>query len=232
MSNLSKKLLVSGCGISWSGQERPTWVKLFKLAGADIIDVGGPGVSNQWILNQTFLKLQEDTEIKVAIVQLTAIGKLDVEVDADRIGELVKPDSLRNFVHHGIWPSSASLDHAAKQLWNRWLYSPGLELEDIFCKLILLKSWCQTNGVELTVVQGYALKWETKQVDRLKDIITDIYLSISEEYENSPEYALRTDDIGVPCLPYQLVIANYIARLAVPEIVKNLAKVEKILTNK
>ena len=175
MSKSNKKILVSGCGISWSGQERPTWVKLFRLSSANIIDIGGPAVSNQWIINQTFLKLLEDPEIKTAIVQLTCIGKLDVEVDTDRINELVKPDSLRNFVYRGIWPSSASLDHPAKQLWYRWLYSPGLELEEVFCKLVLLKSWCQTNGVELTVVQGYKLDWTVKHYNQLKKILLNMH---------------------------------------------------------
>jgi len=218
--------------MSWSGQERPTWVKLFKLAGANIVDVGGPAVSNQWILNQAILKLQADPEIKTAVIQLTSLGKLDVEVDENRIRELVEPDTLRNFTHNGVWPSSSSLEHPAKQLWYQWLRSPGLETQDLFCKLLLLKDWCTNRGVELTVLQGYQITWTDTQKNQLKNIVTDIDSNIGDSYVNSSEYHLRTDELGVPCLPYQIKIAQYIAELAVPGLVLKLQKVEKSLTKK
>ena len=45
------KILISGCGISFQG-ERPTWVKMLKLLGVDLVDVSGPAISNYLILNQ------------------------------------------------------------------------------------------------------------------------------------------------------------------------------------
>ena len=45
------KILISGCGISWSMQERPTWVKVLRLCNVDIDDQAGPAISNQMILN-------------------------------------------------------------------------------------------------------------------------------------------------------------------------------------
>jgi hypothetical protein len=226
---MSSKILISGCGMSWSGQERPTWVKLFKLASAEIVDVGGPAVSNQWILNRAFLKLSEDPTIKRAVIQLTCVGKLDVEVNSERIKELVELDSLRNFVYQGVWPSSMSLDHPAKQLWDQWLSSPVLELQDIFCKLVMLKFWCDNNGVALTVMQGYELEWADTQRQQLANIITDINFNFGDDYINSPEYALRKDELGVPCLEYQIKIAERIANVAAPELLEKLRKVKKVL---
>ena len=66
----NKKVLVSGCGFSFGGQERKTWVNVLKSVGVNIVDVGGPAVSNQWILNQAFLKLLEDESINQVILQL------------------------------------------------------------------------------------------------------------------------------------------------------------------
>jgi hypothetical protein len=51
----NKKILISGCGFSFSKQERKTWVNVLKSVGVNIVDVGGPAVSNQWILNKTFI---------------------------------------------------------------------------------------------------------------------------------------------------------------------------------
>ena len=45
------KILISGCGLTWSKQERPTWVNVLKLCGVDIDDQAGPAISNQLILN-------------------------------------------------------------------------------------------------------------------------------------------------------------------------------------
>ena len=109
MSKSDKKLLVSGCGITFSGQTSKTWVNILSVAGADIIDVGAPAVSNQWIINRAFLQLEADPEIKKAIIQLTAIGKLDVEIDDERVKVLVEPDSIRDFTVDNVWPSSFSI---------------------------------------------------------------------------------------------------------------------------
>ena len=45
------KILTSGCGLSWSKQDRPTWVNVLKLCGVEIDDQAGPAISNQLILN-------------------------------------------------------------------------------------------------------------------------------------------------------------------------------------
>ena len=50
------KILISGCGISFSGI-KPTWVKVLKLCGYDITDVSGPAISNQLITNQIIEKI-------------------------------------------------------------------------------------------------------------------------------------------------------------------------------
>ena len=112
MSLSNKKFLVSGCGFSWSGQERKTWVNILRAVGVDLVDVGGPAVSNQWIINRAFQQLLAN-QFDHVIIQLTSLGKLDVEINAER-QHLVNNDSLRNFVVDGIWPSSHSQEHPAK----------------------------------------------------------------------------------------------------------------------
>jgi hypothetical protein len=57
------KILVSGCGITYSKQKVQTWPNIFRLLGCTIVDVGGPAVSNQWIINKTFLELQDDVDL-------------------------------------------------------------------------------------------------------------------------------------------------------------------------
>ena len=132
-----QKILISGCGLSYSGQERKVWTNILKIAGANIIDVAGPAVSNQWILDQAFITLLNDNTITDAVIQLTSLGKLDVEVNLVRELALVKPDTIRNFIHQGIWPSSASQEHLSKKLWYEYLYSPNLEQQELFCKVLL-----------------------------------------------------------------------------------------------
>ncbi len=163
MYKYDKKLLVSGCGISFGGQTARTWVNILSLAGADITDVGGPAVSNQWIINRAFLQLEADSDIRQAVIQLTAIGKLDVEINNERIKTLVEPDPIRNFTVDDVWPSSASEEHESKRLWKQWLCSPKLEQQDVICKLRLLKHWCDTHDVKLTVIQGYDMLWDNDQ---------------------------------------------------------------------
>ena len=141
----STKILVSGCGITFSNQKLKTWPNILQLAGCTVIDVGGPAVSNQWIINKTFLGLQKYPDVKTAIVQLTTLGKLDVEVDLERIDALVKPDPLRNFIidknlqvksgnqieNTGTWPSSGSTHHESKKHWYKWLFSPALDRKSV-----------------------------------------------------------------------------------------------------
>ena len=211
MSLSSKKLLISGCGLSYSGQERKTWVRVFKTLGVKLHDVGGPAVSNQWIVNKAFTELLNNDYDKV-IVQLTSIGKLDVEVDEERIRELVVNDTIRNFTYNGVWPSSASEEHESKKLWAKWLYSPQLEVEDLFCKLVLLKNFCDTKNIQLYVFQGYPIPWSEKQKDHLKNLIIDIDDWLYRAYPDSEHYQFHDHSNSVPSLSYQIVLARYIAQ--------------------
>ena len=212
MFKYDKKLLVSGCGITFSGQTARTWVNILSLAGADIVDVGGPAVSNQWIINRAFLQLEADPDIRQAVIQLTAIGKLDVEVDDERIKVLVEPDTIRNFTVDNVWPSSASEEHPSKKLWAKWLFSPGLEVEDLFCKLVLLKNFCDTKNIQLFVFQGYPIPWLETQQNYLQDIIIDIDDWLYKAYPESEHYQFHDHTNSVPCLSYQIVLARQIAQ--------------------
>jgi hypothetical protein len=213
MSLLNKKILTSGCGISWGSQTKKTWVNVLKTVGANIVDVGGPAVSNQWILNRTINHVICHSDIDHVIVQLTGLGKLDVEVDEIRMTELVKTDSIRNFAINGVWPSSTSLDHPAKQLWHKWLSSPGLELQDITLKLVLLNHWCRSRSISLTVFQGYNLPWTQDQKLLLSSIVDTAAEPAVPVYKKSHFYQWH-DHVGqntVPCLEYQFELARYAA---------------------
>jgi hypothetical protein len=211
MFKYDKKLLVSGCGITFSGQTARTWVNILSLAGADIVDVGGPAVSNQWIINRVFLQLEADPDIRQAVIQLTAIGKLDVEINDERIETLVEPDTIRNFTVDNVWPSSASVEHPSKQLWKQWLCSPKLEQQDVICKLRLLKHWCDTHDVKLTVFQGYEMFWDQDQQAQLASVIANIEYNIMDHYQVTDWYHSH-GDIDVPVLGFQFEIARAVAQ--------------------
>ena len=211
MYKYDKKILVSGCGITFSGQQAKTWVNILSLAGADIIDVGGPAVSNQWIINRVFLQLEADPDIRQAVIQLTAIGKLDVEINDERIETLVEPDTIRNFTVDNVWPSSASVEHPSKQLWKQWLFSPKLEQQDVICKLRLLKHWCDTHDVKLTVIQGYKMLWDKDQQAQLASVINDLDYNIMDHYHSTDWYNSHID-IDVPVMGFQFEIARAIAQ--------------------
>ena len=226
MSKSDKKLLVSGCGITFSGQTSKTWVNILSVAGADIIDVGAPAVSNQWIINRAFLQLEADPEIKKAIIQLTAIGKLDVEIDDERVKVLVEPDSIRDFTVDNVWPSSVSTEHESKRLWKQWLSSPGLEQQDIICKLKLLKHWCATHDVELLILQGYDLAWTVQQQQQLSGTINNINHVIIDEYKNTDWYDPNAT-IDVPVLGYQFELAQYVADQLMPDLIDRIKKMQQ-----
>ena len=213
-----QKILISGCGLSWSGQERKVWTNILKVAGADIIDVGGPAVSNQWILDRAVIALLNDSTITDAVIQLTNLGKLDVEVDTVRELSLVTPDSIRNFTYQGIWPSSASQEHPSKKLWYEYLYSPKLEQQELFCKIMLIDNWCNTHNIKLTIMQGYNIPWNLEQLKELKDIVYNLDKSIYEEYEET-EYFKKDNNTElntVPGLGFQFYLANKLGVLLVP----------------
>lgn len=218
--------MTSGCGVSWSGQTKKTWVNILKVTGANILDVGGPAVSNQWILDRAIDRLICTATITHAVIQLTNLGKLDVEIDQERWAELVKPDSLRNFTIQGVWPSSGSEEHLSKLLWKKWLYSPGLELLGICGKLILLDHWCRSNHVELVVFQGYQLPWTDQQCSQLCNIIDFNSNPVMQTYHESELYQWHdhANKNTVPCLQFQFELAKKVAIKVDPALLSRLAK--------
>ena len=72
------KILTSGCGLSWSKQDRPTWVNVLKLCGVEIDDQAGPAISNQLILNN-MIECVMKNYYSQAIRLLTGTKKLDIE---------------------------------------------------------------------------------------------------------------------------------------------------------
>ncbi len=223
MSQLNKKYLISGCGLSYSGQERRTWVNILRATGVKITDVGGPAVSNQWIINKVILELYRNHYDSV-IIQLTSLGKLDVEVDEERIDELVSKDPIRNFTFQGVWPSSVSDHHESKQLYNQWLRSPHLEMEDLVCKLLLLKHLCDSTKTNLYVFQGYNISWTDLHRSSLSEIIKNIDTNLYDDYPNSAHYQFHDHSNTVPCLSYQYVLAKAISNICCPEAIDKINK--------
>lgn len=221
-----QKILISGCGLSWSGQERKVWTNILKVAGADIIDVGGPAVSNQWIIDRAFVELLANDTITDVVIQLTSLGKLDVEVDLTRELTLVKSDSLRNFTHKGVWPSSYSQEHASKKLWHEYLYSPGLEQQELFCKVVLLDHWCVSHDKKLTILQGYTIPWTDEQLDHVRDKIQNLEEPIWNKYELSTHYKIEQGNT-VPGLEFQFDLAIDLAKIIAPTCIDNIYHIQK-----
>lgn len=201
------KILISGCGISFSG-ERPTWVKILKLCGCDLVDRTGPAISNQTILNELLTGLHQLEDVTHVVCQLTSNGKLDVELNQHNRSAM-QSDSLRNFTHKGMWPSSVSQEHVAKQMYYRFLYSPGIEQRDTILKLLHLQSMCDHRGIRLLVLQGYELGytdtlWHEVRLDR-RFVIYDDYRA-SPQYQNHDHSGQNT----VPHVSYQLRLASKI----------------------
>jgi len=191
------KILISGCGITFPG-ERPTWLKILRLCKLDIVDRSGPAISNYLILNQLIEEVQQRAYTHV-ICQLTLMGKLDVELHEDN-RFLMETDSVRNFEYRGYWPSSASTDHEYKKIWQKYLYSPTLERQDIALKLEHLALLCSSKNVALHVIQGYDTGFDDYN-------IYDDYLSSS-----TYKYHDFNDSNTVPCRQFQLEIATKINR--------------------
>ena len=196
------KLLVSGCGISFSG-EHPTWVKMLRILGVDIDDRTGPAISNVTILNNIFDGLTND-DVTHVVCQLTSAGKLDVDATDSR-SDLWTKDTLRNFTWQGIWPSSTSRVHQCKQQYYQWLYSPVQEQRDIVHKLHYLKLLCETKDVNLYVIQGYGLTWPEK-------MYFDTHYDIQTSYKHSSVYCLHDHSHSntVPCRQFQYKLAHKI----------------------
>ena len=142
MSNI----LISGCGVTFSKQQKPTWAKVLKICGANILDMGGPAVSNEYILNNLLYGLHENQNVSHVVCQLTTTGKLDVEVNAHR-QQLVTNDPIRNFTFNGIWPSSVSKTSRIKRDYYEWLYSEKIDIDNTIIKLLALKQLCDTHKI-------------------------------------------------------------------------------------
>lgn len=217
---LDKKILISGCGITYTKQQCKTWGNILKLTGLEVIDTSGPAVSNQWILNRAINYLLSN-KVDYVIIQLSSLGKLDVEVDSVREQVLVQPDTLRNFTVDGVWPSSASLEHPAKKMWFDYLYSPGLELQDIDVKLRLLKSYCEQQKISLLVLKGYDLPGA-----QFNDLIHNS-VSLNDQYRQHDFYKYhREEQMSVPCIEFQFQIAYIINQALGLEIKDRLDKIQ------
>jgi len=228
------KTIISGCGISWSGQERKTWVRILKFIGADILDVGGPAVSNQWIINQSVLSLWNQPVVRRLIIQLTNLGKLDVEVDQARITELVQRDSLRNFVVDGIWPSSSSIEHDSKKLWKQWLFSPRLEIQDLRVKLLLLTEVCQARDIELILVQGYHLPWSEHDAADVMYMVENHHSPLYDQYQTSIRYQFHdhANHNTVPELGWQINLAKTMCQRFWPNLLPRMDRLSQAFDDK
>lgn len=223
------KTLISGCGLSWSAQHRRTWVRVLRFVGADIEDLGGPAVSNQWIVNRACLAVLDRHDVARLIVQLTQIGKLDVEISDQSRQCMVDSDSMRNFVVDGIWPSSLSQEHVSKQLWYQWLHSPGLEIQDLRVKLRMLADLCARRDIELIVLQGYPIPWQQHHGEDVLDLLDDRGISLYEQYLSSDRYAWHDHDAAnaVPELGWQLALARKMCARFWPDLVPRVDALQK-----
>ena len=199
MSNI----LISGCGISWSGQVKPTWVKVLNLCKLPIIDLGGPAVSNEYILNKLIKYLLNNNEVSHVVCQLTDLAKLDVEVDEQRYKEMVETDPLRNFVHDGVWPSSKSKIHPAKQTYYKYLYSKNIDLDNTLIKMYTLQKICDDRSIKLLFLQGYPVDWPKTNI--LKNLNIDLSYIIQTDYHESQFYRFHDyeNENTVPCVQFQ-----------------------------
>ena len=204
MSNI----LISGCGISYSKQQKPSWVKVLQLCKVPVIDLGGPAVSNEYILNKLIKHLLEPNEkTSHVICQLTSLGKLDVEVNKERYKELVENDPLRNFTFDGVWPSSTSKLHPAKQTFYKWLYSERIDAENTLIKMYTLHKLCHDRNIKLLFLQGYDINWPSNAI--LEYMPIDINFVI-ENYYKSSDYYQHHDHAKqntVPCIEFQKHLA-------------------------
>ncbi len=205
------KILISGCGMSWSKQERPTWVKVLRICGLDIDDRAGPAISNQLILND-MIQAVMDNDYAQAVCQLTSTGKLDVEVNSDSRRELMEKDSIRNFTHGNYWPSSHSRAHDSKQMYYQYLHSPTLEQQDIVFKWMLLQKLCTEKGITLHTILGYSIDWMPNVHGEI--INTDHSYNIWDDYTNGGYWQMHDHSLGdkntVPNKHYMISLAKRI----------------------
>jgi hypothetical protein len=205
------KILISGCGISWSLQERPTWVNVLKICGVAIDDQAGPAISNQLILDN-MISAVINNNYSQAVCQLTSMGKLDVEINnKERKEELVEKDTIRNFTFNNYWPSSVSSDHLSKKLYYQYLYSPTLEENNLIYKWMLLDKICKEKNIKLHTILGYKIEWTNTLYTKIK---TDFNFKIYESYKHGDLYKYHDHSLGikntVPNKNFAVWLAKYI----------------------
>ena len=220
-------ILVSGCGISWSGQRYKTWVNLLTLTGIHVIDVGGPAVSNQWIINSAAEYVLQH-RVDGMVIQLTNLGKLDVFTNPARFTELVSSDSLRNFTIDQVWPSSSSLEHQAKKSWHQWLFSPELELQDLRIKLALLKFYCDQHQIPLLILSGYDIFPTAELQHEFCNLVHNVRVSLYTEYMQSEHYQNHDHDHHntVPNLTYQFHLLELVNGLMDLQLTEKISKIK------
>lgn len=192
-------ILTSGCGITFLRQDRASWTKVLRVCGIDIIDAGGPAVSNEYILNKTIDTLCIwDQQIDHVVCQLTSLGKLEIDVSGTEYKHrqrLLQTDSMRNFTWEGLWPSSVSKSSNIKKDYYKWCYSERLELQNIIVKLTLLDMLCRDKQIPLTVLQGYFIPWKNVRSESYMNMLDKINFDrdfvIYDYYKNNESYALH-----------------------------------------
>jgi hypothetical protein len=211
---LKQKILVNGCGITFGSESIKGWPKILSLLGTPVVNISAPAISNQWIVDRTAEYLLKNTDIDQVILQLTDIDKLDVEINTvERATLLVEPDTLRNFVWQGIWPSSGSKEHVSKRLYHEYLYSPKLLTKELAIKIAMLDFWCNAHNVKLHVYQGYTIPWTSDDLELVNNIIKNIHNPWHQQYQASVEFQYHdhTNTNSVPCIEYAFKLAEQLA---------------------
>ena len=189
-------ILTSGCGITFAQQGRPSWTKVLRVCGVEVIDAGGPAVSNEYILNKTIECLTSlQSPVKHVICQLTGLGKLDIDVEGmayEHRTQLTQTDNMRNFVWDGVWPSSTSKITNIKKDYYKWIYSERLEIQSIIIKLSLIDKICKEMKVPLTILQGYFIPWKNVKSQTYTTILDNLAFDknfvIQDYYETTKCY--------------------------------------------
>jgi hypothetical protein len=210
----TKKILINGCGITFGSENIKSWPKILSLLGKSIVNISAPAISNQWIVDRTAEYLLKNTDANQVIIQLTSINKLDVEINTiEKEKLLVAPDTLRNFVWQGVWPSSGSTEHLSKRLYHEYLYSPTLLTKELSVKIAMLDFWCQSHNIKLHVYQGYTIPWTSDDLELISGIVKNINNPWYQHYKMSNKYQYHdyTNKNTVPCIEYAFELAEIMA---------------------
>lgn len=201
------KILISGCGMSFGGGERPTWINVLQICGLNITDLTGPGISNNSITNNIIDELYKN-EYTHVICQITNLGKLDVELNEER-EPLMKNDSLRNYSWKGYWPSSTSNEHISKEHYYKYLYSKKTEEKDLIIKLLHIQKLCSETNTKLLIFKGLELNWTDPLHKKLKILEN---FNMDTDYKKGKHYTKHDHSVNVvtPVKEYQIDFANYI----------------------